>query len=89
MYIESSYPRVKGHKARLKSRVTVPARNCFTFWYYMHGETTGRLNVYLRIISFSHHGDKLIWRLAGSQGNEWKKGEIPVKEDFAYEVLCI
>ena len=84
MYIESSFPRVKGDKARLKSRLTVVTRNCLTFWYHMHGETTGRLNVYLR--SHSNGAEALIWRLAGSHGNVWKKGEIPIREIYAYQV---
>ena len=85
IFIESSFPREKSQKARLESRVTIPIRNCFTFWYHMHGNMLGRLNVYLR----SHNGNEetLIWRLAGSQGNEWKKGEIPIKHDYAYQVL--
>lgn len=87
MYIESSFPRVKGNKARLESRLTVTTRNCLTFWYYMHGETTGRLNVYLR--SHSSDAETLIWRLAGSHGNVWNKGEIPIREIHAYQVKYI
>lgn len=84
MYIESSFPRVKRETARLESRLTVPARNCFTFWYYIHGNTTGRLNVYTR--SQSNNVEILMWRLAGSQGNVWRKGQIPIKEIYAYQV---
>ena len=87
MYFESSFPRVKGNKARLESRLTVTTRNCLTFWYYMHGETTGRLNVYLR--SHSSDAETLIWRLAGSHGNVWNKGEIPIREIHAYQVKYI
>lgn len=87
MYIESSFPRVKGDKARLESRLTVTTRNCLTFWYHMHRETTGRLNVYLR--SHSNDAETLIWRLAGSHGNVWKKGEIPIREIYAYQVKYV
>lgn len=84
MYIESSFPRAKGDKARLESRLTVPVRNCLTFWYHMHGNTTGRLNVYLR--SHSSNAEILTWRLAGSHGNVWRKGEIPINHIYAYQV---
>lgn len=87
LYIESSFPRVKGDKARLESRLTVSTRNCFTFWYHMHGETTGRLNVYLR--SHGNDAETLIWRLAGSHGNVWKKVEIPMRQIYAYQVKYI
>lgn len=84
MYIESSYPRKKGDMARLVSRPTVPTRNCFTFWYHMYGSTTGRLNVYLK--SHGINAEVLIWRLAGSHGNVWKKGEIPIVQRYVYQV---
>ena len=87
MYVESSFPRMKGDKARLESRLTVTTRNCLTFWYQMYGETTGRLNVYLR--SHGNGAETLIWRLAGSHGNVWKKGEIPIRETYAYQVKYI
>ena len=89
MYIESSYPSVKGHKARLISRVTVPVRNCLKFWYFMYGNTTGRLNVYLLAKSFSSLGETLIWRVVGSRGNEWKKAEIPIDINYAYQVIHV
>ncbi|XP_074627543.1 uncharacterized protein LOC141885641 [Acropora palmata] len=87
MYIESSYPSAKGHKARLISRVTVPVRNCFSFWYFMYGNTTGRLNVYLVAKSFSSLEEKLIWRVVGPRGNEWKKAEISIDINYAYQII--
>ena len=89
MYIESSYPSVKGHKARLISRVTVPVRNCLSFWYFMYGNTTGRLNVYLLAKSFSSVEETLLWRVAGSRGSEWKKAEIPIDINYAYQVINV
>ena len=44
--------------------------------------------MYLQTLSFSDHGEKLIWRLGGSRGNEWRKAEIPIKQDYAYQVPC-
>lgn len=84
IYVESSFPREKGEKARFFSRVTVPTRNCFSFWYHLYGNTAGRLNVFLR--SSKDNEEVLLWRLAGSSGNIWNKAEIPIYHNYAYEV---
>ena len=56
----------------------------------MYGNTTGRLNVFLR--SSKDNEEVLLWRLAGSFGNIWNKAEIPIYHNYAYEVttnLCL
>ena len=50
----------------------------------MYGNTTGRLNVFLR--SSKDNEEVLLWRLAGSFGNIWNKAEIPIYHHYAYEV---
>lgn len=90
IYVESSFPHEKGEKARFFSRVTVPTRNCFSFWYHMYGNTTGRLNVLLR--SSKDNEEVLLWRLAGPFENIWNKAEIPIYHNYAYEVttnICL
>ena len=84
MFVESSFPRQKGDVGRLVTRPTIPTRNCFTFWYHMDGSTMGRLNLYLK--SHEREAEVLIWRLTGSHGNAWKRGQIPILQRYLYQV---
>ncbi|XP_071956929.1 MAM and LDL-receptor class A domain-containing protein 1-like [Antedon mediterranea] len=46
MYIEASFPRTAGERARLESEGFSPnGPRCFQFWYHMYGNFTGTLNV--------------------------------------------
>ena len=47
------------------------------------------MNVYLLAKSFSSLEEKLIWRLVGPRGNEWKKAEIPIDINYAYQVINV
>ena len=52
LYIETSAPRVMGHKAWLVSETFPPVSasgRCIHFWYSMYGQTVDTLNVYLRV----------------------------------------
>ena len=50
MYIETSYPRKQGQKARLLSPAyTDNSDICVKFWYHMYGNGIGTLNVYAMV----------------------------------------
>ena len=50
MYIETSYPRKQGQKARLLSpSYTDNSDICVQFWYHMYGDGIGTLNVYAQV----------------------------------------
>nr|KAG5689549.1 hypothetical protein BaRGS_022052 [Batillaria attramentaria] len=49
IFIETSAPRVPGHRAVLQSALFQPgARQCLKFWYHMYGSTIGTLNVWVQ-----------------------------------------
>ena len=83
MYIDASYPRKKGDKARLQSAYLLHTHTCLRFSYHMNGSATGRLNVYKQ----SYNGTQaLLWRLADRQGLGWRPAEVPLAEDLPYRV---
>ena len=83
MYIESSYPLVRGDKARMLTIHATESHNCLHFAYHMYGETTGRLNVYVRGPDTE---ESLLWRLGGNQGNSWKNAIVPIARNDPYQV---
>ena len=71
--MESSFPRVKGDKARLEGPYVVEKHQCLRFLYLMNGAAMGRLNVYIR----TYNGEEaLVWRLSGSHGQEWRSARV-------------
>jgi len=72
-YIETSYPRRPGDKAKLEIRP--PQGNgstCISFHYHMEGQDIGELIVYV-------NGQER-FRKTGRQGNTWKKADLEVQE---------
>ena len=64
MYIETSFPRRPGDKAKLI--LTVPNNretSCLSFYYHMYGATVGTLNVY--------SGNSKVFTISGHQSNNW------------------
>ncbi|CAH3170581.1 unnamed protein product [Porites evermanni] len=64
MYIETSFPRRPGDKAKLV--LTVPNNretSCLSFYYHMYGATVGTLNVY--------SGNSKVFNISGHQSNNW------------------
>lgn len=87
IYIESSAPRRQGDMARLVSAVYPPAPNgdCLQFWYYMLGNNTGSLSVYLRPNDGST--DKLLFRRVGNQAVElWLYESQTIRSNVVYQV---
>lgn len=86
MYIETSLPRRRGQKARLKSPSykSLAGGKCFQFWYHMYGKDIGTLNVYTKTASSSL--DSLVWGRTGDQGNRWKVAQFTVKGTANFQV---
>lgn len=83
LYMESSYPRVPGDKARLFSPVYVfnstPPVACFDFWYNMYGRAIGSLKVYIKEREQLLSELTPVWELVGDQGQGWNRIELEVR----------
>ena len=92
LYIETSFPRQPGDKARVSFKVF--RVNCLQFWYHMWGADIGQLNVYYTNFQSSSFVSHLAWHLQGNQGDVWKLAQVPfdsdlveVKLKFLYSLL--
>lgn len=88
MYIETSYPRKQGDKARLSSPVYTPLQGgqCFQFWYHMYGSNVNTLNVYIKT------GSALgipVWIRSGNRGNVWKVAQIAITATSNFHVRVL
>ncbi|KAL8608892.1 hypothetical protein ACOMHN_065230 [Nucella lapillus] len=90
MFIESSMPRVPGHRAILQSGLFAPGNNsygCMKFWYNMNGPTIGTLNVWVSPQPNATSAS-VLWSLSGQQGNVWKQGILPIPaQTSSYMIL--
>ena len=90
MYIETSAPRRPNDTARLLSPVvrgngTVLTR-CVKFYYHMYGPHVNTLSVYTR--SNGRYNAPL-WRRNGTQGPNWRYGEVQIKTGNSFQVSHI
>ncbi|CAK8696661.1 unnamed protein product [Clavelina lepadiformis] len=84
LYIEASWPRTEGDRARLISppiKCTADAQPVFQFWYNMNGESIGPLRVYL-VANHTVPLSQPIWQISGAQGLNWKQARIILPESF-------
>lgn len=88
MYIETSYPRKQGDKARFISPTynSVKGGQCFQFWYHMYGQDIGTLNVYIK------KGQNLgipVWIRSGNRGNVWKVAQVAITSSSSFNVCTL
>jgi hypothetical protein len=77
MYIESSWPRQWGEKARLESEVLPPTSGqCMQFWFNMNGAHVNKLSILLKVVEQS---ESRVWTYGGDRGDKWRQGQIPIK----------
>ena len=73
LYIEASYPRKPGDKARIETKdIFFGDKSCVKFYYHMYGKQMGTLNVYSR-------GGR-VFSASGNQGNKWHKAEVLIEQ---------
>ena len=78
-----AYPRSKGDLSILESQHVVGTAKCLRFSYKISGDDVGRLNVY--IVS-QDDSASLLWRISGSEGNEWKSAQVPIDVALGFKV---
>ena len=82
MYIEASYPRVKGDNAILeRPLLTFGGNMCFKFFYHMYGLTIGSLRVKI--------GTQTVFTAIGEKGNKWIEAAVNVRFSGKYQVTNI
>ncbi|XP_060577971.1 MAM domain-containing glycosylphosphatidylinositol anchor protein 2-like [Ruditapes philippinarum] len=85
IYVETSYPREYGDKARLISPVQGSGLHCWTFWYSMFGRHINKLSVYIKtkfcteILIFSKEN--------GTKIADWMKADISLQTFSEYEII--
>ena len=87
MYIETSAPRRPNDTARLISP-NVPGNgtvltHCLQFYYHMYGPHVNTLSVYTRS---SGRYDAPLWMRNGTQGPNWRYGEVQIKTGNSFQV---
>ena len=93
MYIEASFRRKLGDKARLVSPLHLNQGNSdrqscmLDFWYQMYGVTIATLNVYSRSAGVDNT-ETLMWSLSGNQLDAWHPSSISFvwSQPFPFEV---
>ena len=90
MYIEASYPRIAGHKARLVSQdlAVSKAPKCLNFWFHLYGASIGRLNVLVKTGS-GNKSENLIWTFGGNFGDVWLNAQAPIQSDKVFQVMIL
>ncbi|XP_048583941.1 uncharacterized protein LOC5510390 isoform X2 [Nematostella vectensis] len=69
---------------RYNTSYVLPFKNCLTFAFIINGSYPGRLNVY----SSGYQGkERLVWRVAGSQGDNWRQGRVLIEGDGIFKVI--
>ena len=75
IYIETSSPRIQYETAILTFDGANPKPVvCLTFYYHMYGN-------YINELLLNNRG-KNVWKLAGDQGDQWKKAQVTLTGNF-------
>ena len=82
LYIEST-GRSVGDKA-LMTTAEMLGGQCLTFFYHMYG-IVGMGSLQVNIVTNS--GKRLVMKLSGNQGDEWKEAQVQIREDALYWVM--
>ncbi|XP_033751986.1 MAM and LDL-receptor class A domain-containing protein 1-like [Pecten maximus] len=80
LFIETSRPRKMGDNAVIQSQL-IPNQPqlCFSFWYNMHGQSVGNLNISMQIKGSTKNLKKSI---TGDQGTGWKQGQVDMSDAY-------
>ncbi|CAL8109886.1 unnamed protein product [Orchesella dallaii] len=88
-FIDSSFPRRSGDRARLSSREFSSTKGdsplCMRFWTHMYGNGIGTLRVIVHDVEDDQ--DRVIWSLSGEAGNAWYQGQVPISSFTAFKIV--
>ncbi|EDO47787.1 predicted protein [Nematostella vectensis] len=85
MYIETSSPRTKGHKAWLVSKQFTPTTGrCLQFWYHMYGNSIGALNV---LLMQNSSRSSPIWSMGSNVGDVWRVAQVTLTSVVPFKVI--
>ncbi|KAF3425473.1 hypothetical protein E2986_03676 [Frieseomelitta varia] len=90
-YIDSSFPRRPGDRARLVS-TSFPAPSadapmCMHFWFHMFGSGIGTLKLFVRHFRSLEAPLREIWSLNGNAGNTWFVAQITISSLDDFQLL--
>ncbi|XP_071871050.1 MAM and LDL-receptor class A domain-containing protein 1 [Bombus fervidus] len=90
-YIDSSFPRRPGDRARLVS-TSFPAPSadtpmCMHFWFHMFGSGIGSLKLFIRHFRSLDAALREIWSLNGNAGNTWFVAQITISSLDDFQLL--
>lgn len=90
-YIDSSFPRRPGDKAKLVS-TSFPAPSadapmCMHFWFHMFGSGIGTLKLLMRHFRSLDAPFREIWSLNGNAGNTWFIAQITISSLDDFQLL--
>lgn len=87
LYIETSAPRHPGQKACLvSSQVTQTTPQCLKFYYNLHGNNIGALNIYVMIGSALTSTDSPVWSRRNNLSDTWIPGQTTITGSSPYRV---
>ena len=90
MYIDASSQQPSGNNrpaARLVSpQITTTSPQCLTFYYNLHGNHIGALNIYVMMGTSLNVSDTPVWTKSFNLGNRWVPGMTTVQAPSAYKV---
>ncbi|CAK9817198.1 MAM and LDL-receptor class A domain-containing protein 1 (Fragment) [Anthophora quadrimaculata] len=90
-YIDSSFPRRPGDRARLvSSSFPAPSADtpmCMHFWFHMFGSGIGTLKLFVRHFRSLDAPLREIWGLNGNSGNAWFVAQITISSLDDFQLL--
>lgn len=81
MYTESTWK--DGASQAVLYKDNIQGTNCFSFWYYMYGESVQNLTAATRTNTST---SAAIFFRAGTQGDHWHPAQLTVQDDDSYQV---
>ncbi|PRD25664.1 UNVERIFIED_CONTAM: MAM and LDL-receptor class A domain-containing protein 1 [Trichonephila clavipes] len=88
-FIDASFPRRPGDKARLLSPNFLATGDnnpvCMKFATHMFGNGIGTLRV-LKRVPGEEAPDRVIWEVSGESGNKWYRAQVSVSSATSYQI---
>ncbi|XP_015904973.1 MAM and LDL-receptor class A domain-containing protein 1 [Parasteatoda tepidariorum] len=89
-YIDASFPRRPGDRARLLSPNFLATGDnnpvCMKFATHMFGNGVGSLRV-LKRVPGDEAPDRVLWEISGESGNKWYRAQVSVSSATSYQLV--